>query len=181
VDPTSYETVEYGGFLLRWTRCRQSRANDFGFNYFRIVSTFIPRFIWPTKPIYGRSELGGCLDRRLGGWSAMKTSLAPPLGSWAQPSLNGGAIATAIVLGAVALLLSTAYRYFRQYEAVPWAQFWWIDHVLQRLAHGRRRRSICLVLLQLGIFDIPHCRRHVGGQAGCLSGRLARPSRRPLA
>jgi hypothetical protein len=39
--------------------------------------------------------------------------------------LNGGTIGTVIVIGAIALLLRTAYEYFRRYAEVPWVQFWW--------------------------------------------------------
>jgi hypothetical protein len=39
--------------------------------------------------------------------------------------LNGGAVGTLIVLACIALLLRTAYEYFRAYADVPWVQFWW--------------------------------------------------------
>ena len=36
-----------------------------------------------------------------------------------------------------------------------------VHHVLQRLVHGRQRRSSRVVLLQLGVHDLPYCRPYV--------------------
>ena len=87
-------------------------------------STFIPRIVWPTKPIYGRSQwvsawiAGSEMERD-------EDFTGPAIGILGATQLNGGAIGTLIVLACVATLLSTAYAYFSLYAAVPWAQFWW--------------------------------------------------------
>ena len=49
----------------------------------------------------------------------------PAIGILGATQLNGGAVGTLIVLGCVALLLRTAYEYFRAHAEIPWVQFWW--------------------------------------------------------
>ena len=49
----------------------------------------------------------------------------PAIGILGATQLNGGAIGTLIVLAFVAILLRTAYEYFRLHADVPWVQFWW--------------------------------------------------------
>ena len=61
----THETVEYGGFLLMLDTVPEKSGYDYGENYKRMFSTFIPRAIWPTKPYYGRAAVGQCLDGRL--------------------------------------------------------------------------------------------------------------------
>ena len=34
----------------------EKSGHDYGSNYIRIVSTFIPRIVWPTKPLFGRDQ-----------------------------------------------------------------------------------------------------------------------------
>ena len=49
----------------------------------------------------------------------------PAIGIMGATQLNGGALGTLIVMAAIALLLRTAYDYFRVHADVPWVQFWW--------------------------------------------------------
>jgi hypothetical protein len=49
----------------------------------------------------------------------------PAIGILGATQLNGGAVATAIVLAVLALLLRTAYEFFRLNAASPWVQAWW--------------------------------------------------------
>ena len=66
MDAKSHETTEYGGFLLMMDTVPEKSGYDYGMSYIRIVSTFIPRIVWPTKPLFGREPVGERLDRRLG-------------------------------------------------------------------------------------------------------------------
>lgn len=120
----SYETWEYGGFLLMMDTVPAKSDYDYGANYIRTVSTFIPRVIWANKPIFGRKAwenawIAGSEMEREEGFSGPAISL---LGA---TQLNGGAPATAIVVACVALFLRTAYEYFRRHCDVLWVQFWW--------------------------------------------------------
>jgi hypothetical protein len=120
----TYETVEYGGFLLMMDTVPEKSAYDRGSNYIRVVSTFIPRILWPSKPVFGRSEwisawmAGSEMDRD-------EEFSGPAIGILGATQLNGGAIGTLIVLGVVAVVLRTAYEYFRIHADTPWVQFWW--------------------------------------------------------
>ncbi len=123
-EPDSYETTEYGGFLLMMDTVPEKSPYDYGANYIRIVSTFIPRIIWSTKPIFGRHAW-------IGAWIAGSELereddfSSPAIGILGATQLNGGAIGNLIVLAVVASLLRTAYDYFHTYADVPWVQFWW--------------------------------------------------------
>jgi hypothetical protein len=120
----TYETTEYGGFLLMMDTVPEKSGYDYGANYIRVVSTFIPRIIWPSKPLYGRSQW-------VGAWIAGSEMdrdedfTGPAIGILGATQLNGGAIGTLIVLGVLAILLRTAYDYLRLYQDVAWVQFWW--------------------------------------------------------
>lgn len=124
MEVVSYETTEYGGFILMMDTVPHKSDYDYGANYLRVFSTFIPRIVWQDKPIYGRHAwraawvAGSEFERE-------EDFASPAIGIMGATQLNGGAIGTLIVIGAVALLLSTSYRYFRQYEDVPWVQFFW--------------------------------------------------------
>jgi hypothetical protein len=123
-DAKTYETLEYGGFLLMMDTVPEKSAFDYGESYIRVVSTFIPRIIWPSKPLYGRSQW-------VNAWMAGSETgrdedfTGPAIGILGATQLNGGAIATLIVLAFLAILLRTAYEYFRLHADVPWVQFWW--------------------------------------------------------
>jgi hypothetical protein len=123
-EVTSYETTEYGGFLLMMDTVPVKSGYDYGANYLRTVSTFIPRIVWPSKPLFGRAQwiaawiAGSELERD-------EDFTSPAIGILGATQLNGGAVATFIVLACVALLLRTSYEYFRLYADVPWVQFWW--------------------------------------------------------
>ena len=123
-EPKSYETTEYGGFLLMMDTVPEKSGYDHGENYIRIFSTFIPRLVWPGKPIYGRKYwinawiAGSELERE-------DDFAGPAIGILGAGQLNGGAGGTLILLACISLLLSTAYEYFRRHQDIPWAQFWW--------------------------------------------------------
>jgi hypothetical protein len=120
----SYETTEYGGFLLMMDTVPHKSGYDYGASYIRTVSTFIPRILWPTKPLFGRQQwvnawiAGSELDRD-------EDFTSPAIGILGATQLNGGAIGTLVVLACIALLLRTSYEYFRLHADVPWVQFWW--------------------------------------------------------
>ena len=120
----TYETEEYCCYLLMMDTVPTKSDYDYGLNYLRVFSTFIPRFIWVDKPIYGR-------DQWIAAWiagSEMKREshfTGPAIGILGATQLNGGATATAIVLAVIALLLSTTYHYFRLHAGSPWVQVWW--------------------------------------------------------
>jgi hypothetical protein len=123
-EPKSYETTEYGGFLLMMDTVPEKSGYDHGENYIRIFSTFIPRLVWPSKPIYGRRYwinawiAGSELERE-------DDFAGPAIGILGAGQLNGGARGTLILLTCISLLLSTAYEYFRRHQDIPWVQFWW--------------------------------------------------------
>jgi hypothetical protein len=122
--PRSYETEEIGGYLLMLSTVPDKSPFDFGSSYIRILSTYIPRIVWPDKPYYGREEW-------VGAWIAGSeykrdsTFTGPAIGLLGATHLNGGATATVIVLAGLALMLRAAYEYFRLHAACPWAQAWW--------------------------------------------------------
>lgn len=126
-DPTlikSYETEEYGGFLLILDTVPAKSDYDYGANYLRTFSTFIPRIVWPSKPIYGREQwinawIAGSEFEREGDFSG------PAIGLLAATHLNGGVIGTVIVLCVIASFWQMWYSYFLLHSHVPWAKFWW--------------------------------------------------------
>jgi hypothetical protein len=123
-EAQSYETKEYGGFLLMMDVVPAKSEYDYGSNYLRTFSTFIPRIVWPTKPLYGR-------DKWIGAWIAGSEIerdadfAGPSIGILGATQLNGGAVGAAVVLGMLALVLRSAYVYFRIYEDVALVQFVW--------------------------------------------------------
>jgi hypothetical protein len=120
----TYETVEYGGYLLILDTVPARSDFDYGENYLRVFSTFIPRILWPSKPLFGRSQwvnawiAGSELERD-------EEFTGPAISILGAAQLNGGAIATLVVLALAALLLRTGYEYLCLYPEVPWVQFWW--------------------------------------------------------
>jgi hypothetical protein len=121
---TTRESTEYGGFILMMDTVPEKADYDYGANYIRTFSTFIPRLVWPTKPIYGRDKwqaawvAGSEIDRE-------EDFTSPAIGILGATQLNGGALGTLIVLACAALLQRTAYEFFRRYQDRPWVQFWW--------------------------------------------------------
>ncbi len=122
--PSTHETEEYGGFLLMMDTVPEKSEFDYGENYLRVFSTFIPRIIWKSKPLFGREQwvnawiAGSELPRD-------KTFTGPAIGILGATQLNGGAWGTLIVLACLAVLIRTAYEYFLRYQEYPWAQAWW--------------------------------------------------------
>lgn len=123
-EQSSKETEEYGGFLLMMHAVPDLAGYDYGQSYLRIFSTYIPRLIWKDKPIFGREAwvrawIAGSEFKR------DETFTGPAIGILGAAQLNGGPVATVIVLAVLALGLRTGYDYFRYYCDRPWAQFWW--------------------------------------------------------
>ena len=120
----SKETEEYGGFLLMMATVPELSPYDYGSPYLRLFSTYIPRIVWPSKPLYGRSEW-------ISAWMAgsqqprEENFTGPAIGILGAAQLNGGVFGTLLVLGVVALVIRTAYDYYRYYADSPWAQAWW--------------------------------------------------------
>jgi hypothetical protein len=120
----TYETEEYGGYLLMLDAVPDKSEYDFGANYLRVFSTFIPRIVWPDKPIFGREQW-------VKAWvasSELKREMnftGPAIGLLGATQLNGGAWATMLVLACLALGQSAAYAYFRHHERCPWVQVAW--------------------------------------------------------
>ena len=144
--PKSYETEEYGGFLLMMATVPEKSSYDYGLPYLRLFSTFIPRIIWPSKPIFGRDKwqlawvAGSEFPRDM-------TFTGPAIGILGALQLNGGALGTAVVLGSAG---DDAARGLRVLPAVcrrgVGAGVVGGD-VLQRVADDGERRSVCVVLL----------------------------------
>jgi hypothetical protein len=127
VDPSiqsTKETEEIGGYWLMLDTVPEKSPYDYGASYIRIVSTFIPRVLWPSKPYYGREEW-------VSAWIAGsemhrdETFTGPAIGLLGATQLNGGATATAIVMAVLALMIRTAYDYYRFNADQSWAQAWW--------------------------------------------------------
>ena len=120
----SHESLEYGALLVMLDTVPEKSDYDYGANYLRCVSTFIPRLVWQEKPLYGREQW-------VGAWiagSEMKrdeTFTGPAIGLLGATQLNGGAVGTLIVVAVLALMQRTGYEYFRRYDTVPWVQAWW--------------------------------------------------------
>jgi hypothetical protein len=120
----TYESFEYGGFLLMMDTVPAKSPYDYGASYLRVVSTFIPRIIWPDKPLFGRSKW-------IGAWMAGseverdEDFAGPSIGILGATQLNGGSLGTLIVLGCLAFGLRSAYEYLRLYPHSPWVQFYW--------------------------------------------------------
>jgi hypothetical protein len=120
----SYETEEWGGYLLMLATVPMDADYDYGTPYIRILTTYITRNLWPDKPVFGR-------DKWIAAWIAGsefprdESFTGPAIGILGALQLNGGAVGTVIVLGVIALLIRTSYDYFRLHERLPWAQAWW--------------------------------------------------------
>jgi hypothetical protein len=120
----TYESKEYGGFLLMMDAVPLKSNYDYGASYIRAVSTFIPRLIWSDKPLFGRKEW-------VDAWIASselerdEEFTGPAIGILGATQLNGGAVGTLIVLAVVALVLRSAYDYSRLHADAPWVQFTW--------------------------------------------------------
>ena len=120
----SYESEEYGGYLLIMDTVPEKSDYDYGANYLRTFSTFIPRIIWPSKPIFGREQwikawiAGSEFERE-------ENFAGPAIGILAAAQLNGGAIGTIIVLSTIATFWRMCYSYFLIHAGVPWVKFWW--------------------------------------------------------
>ena len=120
----SYETIEYGGFLLMLDTVPEKTDYDHGACYLRCFSTFIPRIVWPNKPLFGREQW----IRAWQAGSELKRDdefTGPAIGILGATQLNGGSVATLIVLGVLAGLMRASYEYFSTYSSVPWVQAWW--------------------------------------------------------
>ena len=151
-EKSSKETEEYCGFLLMLDTVPEKSEHDFGASYIRLVSTFIPRMIWTDKPYFGR-------DQWVKAWIAGsefhrdETFTGPAVSILGAAQLNGGDIGTLLVLGATATLIRAGLRILPQVSAHNLGPALLGDDLLQRLAHGRQRRPIRLVLLCLWLWN----------------------------
>ena len=146
----SYESFEYGGFLLMMDTVPAKSPYDYGESYLRVFSTFIPRIIWPNKPLFGRSKW-------IGAWMAgseMERAddfAGPSIGFLGRTQLNGGSLGTLIVLGMPRVRPALCVRIPSSLPPRSLGAVLLGHHLLQRLVHGRQRRPARLVLLQLGV------------------------------
>ena len=104
----TYETEEYGGFLLMMDTVPGKADYDCGASYNRIWSTFIAAVRMAVQAVLWRAPcVGQCLDRRLGAAPERDEEFTGPAISilGAAQLGNGGAAGTAIVIGCAALLL----------------------------------------------------------------------------
>lgn len=120
----SKETEEYGGFLLMLDTVPAKSEYDYGESYMRIISTYIPRLVWPDKPVFGRQHW---ISAWMAGSQFVRKSdfTGPSIGILGAAQLNGGAVGTFVLMAALALLIRTAYDHFRMYASTPWIQVWW--------------------------------------------------------
>jgi len=124
LNRASYETEEIGGFYLMMDTVPLKADYDYGANYLRIFSTYIPRIVWPDKPIFGRDQWTAAW---MAGSELKRDALftGPAIGILGATQLNGGAWGTFLVMGVIGLALRTAYEFFRLHADCPWVQVWW--------------------------------------------------------
>ena len=96
--------------------------HDYGSSYIRLVSTYIPRLVWPDKPIFGREQW-------VNAWIAGSESkrdenfTGPAIGILGATQLNGGAAAPRSC--------SPSWRSYPHSLRLlpltpsPWVQAWW--------------------------------------------------------
>lgn len=120
----SYESEEYGGYLLILDTVPEKSDYDYGENYLRIFSTFIPRIVWPSKPLYGREQW---INAWIAGseFERDETFTGPAISLLAATHLNGGVVGTMIALSVLATAWRTCHAYFLLHSHVPWVKFWW--------------------------------------------------------
>ena len=115
VEFRTYEPFEYGGFLLMMDTVPAKSPYDYGESYLRVFSTFIPRIIWPGKPLFGRSKW-------IGAWIAgsemerAEDFAGPAIGILGATQLNGGVLASLIVLGLLAFAMR---RLLNTFDSIP--------------------------------------------------------------
>lgn len=120
----THETEEYGGYLLMLATVPEKSDFDYGAPYLRVFTTFIPRIVWPSKPLPGR-------DQWVQAWiagSELKRNdkfTGPAIGILGAAQLNGGAWGIFLVMGVWALVVRTGYDYAMLHADVPWAQAFW--------------------------------------------------------
>ncbi len=123
-EQISKESEEYCAYLLMFDTVPGKADYDYGESYLRIVSTFIPRVLWADKPFYGRQQWANA-------WIAGSefhrdaSFTGPAIGIMGATQLNGGAVGTVVVMAVLAIMLRTAYEYYRRFAHTPWAQAWW--------------------------------------------------------
>ena len=111
--------------LLMMDTVPEKSAYDYGESYLRVFSTFIP------TDCLAHQAATTAAAQWVNAWIAGseierdEDFTGPAIGILGATQLNGGAVGTLIVLGCVALLLRTAYEYFRLHADLPWVQFWW--------------------------------------------------------
>jgi hypothetical protein len=176
--PTTHETDEYGGFLLMMDAVPGKSDYDYGENYLRLFSTFIPRVDLAQQAAVRPRAVDQGLGRQLG--AEARHDLHRP---GHRPARRHAAQRRGLGhrdrhhrVGAAAADLVRLLPAPRDGPLGPGL----VDaELLQRLVHGRLRRPAGLVLLQLGLHDDARPGRAVGLQhAGRPRGRRARGLRR---
>ena len=120
----THETEEYGAYLLMFATVPDLSDYDFGQPYLRVFTTFIPRMVWPSKPLPGR-------DQWVAAWvagSELKRDASftgPAIGILGAAQLNGGTWGTVLVLGIWAVVVRTTYDFAMLHAGSPWAQAFW--------------------------------------------------------
>ena len=120
----SYETTEYGGFLLMMDTVPDKSGYDYGAELHPRLSTFIPRIIWPSKPLYGRAS-GSAPGSPARSWNATKTSPARRSESWGPLSSTAARSARWSCWHASPCCCARHTNISALYADVPWVQFWW--------------------------------------------------------
>lgn len=123
-EKSSRETEEYCGFLLMLDTVPNKSEYDYGSSYLRIVTTFIPRLIWEDKPYFGREQW---VSAWIAGSEFHRDEhfTGPAVSILGATQLNGGAIATLVVLFVIAVMISSAYHYQKRYPESTWCKFFW--------------------------------------------------------
>ena len=121
---TTHETEEYGCYLLMYDTVPAKSDHDYGLPYLRVFTTFIPRVVWPSKPLPGREQW---IAAWVAGSELKRNSefTGPAIGILGAAHLNGGTWGTILVLGIWALTMRVAYEYAMLHKHVPWAQAFW--------------------------------------------------------
>ena len=84
-EDMTYETTEYGGFLLMMDTVPEKSDHDYGASYIRIFSTFIPRISGPAS-LSSAANSGSPPGSPARSWSGTRSSPARRSASWGRPS-----------------------------------------------------------------------------------------------
>ena len=122
---TTYETEEYGGFLLMMDTVPDKSGYDYGANYLRVfLDVHSPDHLADQAALRPRA-VDRRLDRRLGNGAGRRIHRPGDRHPRARPSSTAARSGRSSCWPASPSLLRTAYEYFRLHADVPWVQFWW--------------------------------------------------------